>query len=207
MASRTPNRTPDGPADDTRATLLSRVRDPSDERAWREFDERYRELILRYGRRRGLQPANAEDVRQLVMLGLSKSLRSFKYDPARGRFRDYLGRVVRNAVTRFVSCPNDTAGSLQEHELERLADPAGDRQDETWEREWVEHHFRRAMAKAERAFEPKCLDVFRHLLAGESTEEVATAFDMTTAAVHKVKQRVRDHLRARIDEQIRDEGE
>lgn len=189
----------------TRPTLLSRVRDPSDEAAWREFDEQYGDLILRYARRRGLQVASAEDVRQLVLLGLSRSLRGFRYDPGRGRFRDYLGRVIRNAVNKYVSCPTAGIDRLLKDGFDRPADPPNDGSDETWECEWMEHHFRRAMRKAERAFEPKCLDVFRHLLAGEPTEQVAASFGMTSAAVHKVKQRVRDHLRARIDEQVREE--
>ena len=58
----------------THPTLLSRVRDHEDHRSWREFDSRYRELILRFCRRRGLQQSDAEDVRQIVMLNLARAL-------------------------------------------------------------------------------------------------------------------------------------
>ena len=75
----------------THPSLLSRVRDTDDVAAWHEFEARYGDLILRYCRARRVQHADAEDVRQLVMIGLASSLRSFTYDPARGRFRSYLG--------------------------------------------------------------------------------------------------------------------
>ncbi|MCA9253978.1 MAG: sigma-70 family RNA polymerase sigma factor, partial [Phycisphaerales bacterium] len=79
--------------DTTRASLLLRIRDPDDQRAWREFDGAYGELIVRYCRARGLQLVDAEDVRQLVMLNLSRSIPRFEYQPEVGRFRDYLRTI------------------------------------------------------------------------------------------------------------------
>src|SRR3954469_2676729 len=99
----------------THPSLLERLRDAGDAAAWREFDRRYGELIVRYARARGLQQADAEDVRQAVLLSLSRSMPRFEYSPARGRFRHYLGRVVRNAVSRWGSrrgCPPGAAGAL-----------------------------------------------------------------------------------------------
>lgn len=89
----------------TRITLLSRVRNPSDSAAWAEFESRYRDLLVRFCRRQGLQQADAEDVVQVVMSNLAKSLPRFAYDPARGRFRDYLYRCARNAISQWSSRP------------------------------------------------------------------------------------------------------
>ena len=57
--------------DTTHPSLLARIQDLDDHAAWREFDARYRDLILRYCRRKGLQPSDAEYVRQIVMLNLA----------------------------------------------------------------------------------------------------------------------------------------
>ena len=46
----------------TRASLLSRVRDPENDAAWREFEATYRDLIIRYCRARALQVADAAQV-------------------------------------------------------------------------------------------------------------------------------------------------
>ncbi len=132
-------------SDTTSPSLLSRVRDPADKAAWRQFDARYGGMIVRFGRRCGLQHADAEDIRQIVMVRLSKALRSFRYAPQRGKFRTFLGRVVRNEVFRLLSRPNiatrrvdSSAGMVSA----LLDEQEADRQ---WEREWADHHLRLVM--------------------------------------------------------------
>src|SRR4029453_702314 len=128
----------------TRPSLLSRLRDNSDNAAWNEFDRQYGDLLVRYCRGRGLPFSDAQDVRQMVMLGLARAMPKFRYMPERGLFRSYLGQVVRRAVWHFRqrNCPNLGLVSLDS------AEPAGpdlEQLDESWEREWVRHHLRRAM--------------------------------------------------------------
>ena len=192
--------------DHTRASLLSRVRDPADGAAWREFDSRYRDLIVRYCRARGLQPADAEDVRQLIMLQLSKSLRAFEYDPSRGRFRSYLGRAVRNAVSEYFSRPSRGQTPLDSNVLAVQPAP-DDGSDDTWEREWMDHHYRLAMKTIRASFDAKSVEVFDRLLDGETVETVAGKFEMSAQAVHKVKQRIRNRMKELIQRQIREEDE
>lgn len=181
----------------TRASLLLRLKDGDDDVAWREFDHRYRDLILRYGRQRGLQAADAEDVRQTVMLNLARALPGFRYDPGKGRFRSYLGRVVRNAVTRHRG---------QESRMSELddsvPDPRTDEPDPLWEREWMLHHYRTAMRSLRSTMSPRNVAIFDRILAGDAIADVATRFGLSTEAVHKIKQRVRDRLRAQIDVQL-----
>jgi hypothetical protein len=61
------------------------------------------------------------------------------------------------------------------------------------------------MAKARAAFQRRSLDVFERLLAGDRAEDVAASFGMHPNAVYKVKQRVKDFLHDRIEEQLADE--
>ncbi len=187
--------------------MLSRVRDSADDSAWREFDAKYRELILCYCRVRGLQTSDAEDVRQIAMANLAKSLRSFEYKPARGRFRGYLGQVVRSAISRHFKRPDREARALDTNVLVTVeADDAGDA-DEVWEREWVRHHYRLAMQTVRNAFDPKSVQMFDRLLAGDDVSRLASDFQTTTQAVHKVKQRIRDRLKELITDQIRQEDD
>jgi DNA-directed RNA polymerase specialized sigma24 family protein len=62
-----------------------------------------------------------------------------------------------------------------------------------------------AMSNVRRTAEPKSIEVFERLLAGESPDEVATSLGMKRDAVHKVKQRMRNRLRDLVAEQILDE--
>src|SRR5262245_4875611 len=173
------------PPETTHPSLLERLRNAADAAAWREFEARYRDLILRYCRRRGLQTADAEDVCQLVLLALSKALPGFRYDPALGRFRDYLGRVVQNAIQRHRSRPGAARDLLDPSMLESLVTPDVSPLDEHWESEWMLHHLRLALESVRATSEAQSIGVFQRLLAGESVQEVAAGLQMTPDAVHK----------------------
>lgn len=193
----------------TRPTLLSRVRDTADHAAWADFDAVYRDLIVRYCLRQGLPAADAEDVRQLVMMRLIRVLPGFRYDPLHGRFHDYLYRVTHSALTDFQRSPNSRAALvLEEDDIERIAAQAANRNDASdpaWEQEWRDHHLRRALNDVRSTSDARSVEVFERLLAGATVDLAATEFGMTTDAVHKVKQRIRDRVQTRIAEQIRDE--
>jgi len=189
----------------TSLTLLDRVRRLDDRVAWREFDERYRELILRYCDRRGLQPADAEDIRQEVMLALAGHLPDFEYRPEVGRFRDYLRTSVRNAISKRFGRNDPVRGalSLEDGDSSSVAAAADD---SDWESEWTLHHLRLAMGLVRRDFHAKSLAVFEDLLAGSSPDDVAARHATSVANVYKIKQRVRERLTAEVARLV-DEGE
>ncbi len=186
--------------DTTRISLLERLRDAEDAGAWREFDTRYRDLVLRYCRACGLQAADSEDVHQAVLMSLARSMNGgFVYDRKRGRFRRYLGRAVRNEVIRFhrrrAATPDELAGDCM----------ADDVEDERWEREWQNHHLRLALRALRQRHAPNHMHVFDRLLDGETVEGIAQTSGFSVDAVYKIKQRVRRRLEEQILEQIREE--
>jgi RNA polymerase sigma-70 factor (ECF subfamily) len=190
----------------TRASLLSRLRDPADDAAWREFQACYGELILRYARARGLSQCDAEDIHQIVLLGLCRSLRGFHYTPSRGRFRDYLGRVVKNAVARSITRQRPAPVSLDA--TGRAAEVAArDEADGLWEREWRNHHLRTAMAEVRRTFEARSITLFERLAAGVPAEALAREHGMEVMAVYQAKKRIGNRLKVLIARQIREEDE
>ncbi len=191
----------------TRPTLLSRVRDTADHDAWNEFDARYRDLILRYARRRGLQASDAEDVRQMVMLNLARQLRTFQYSRERGQFRHYLGRTIKNAIARYYRSPRPRGRGLDSSVASDLVEDPSDERDREWEIEWMHHHYRLAMHTVRKTADEKSVRIFEHLLDGLTPDEVAARLSMTRDAVHKVKQRMRDRLKLLVAAQIADEEE
>jgi len=194
-------------ADVTRISLLSRVRNPSDQSAWVEFEARYRELILRYALACGLQHSDAEDVRQIVMMSLATALRNFSYSPERGRFRHYLGRAVRNAVARMKARPNHGAIVLDSYVGTTFEADDDVGIDSAWEQEWVDHHYRLALRTLRQTFEPRSVEVFERLVEGATVAEAAANFGMSQQAIHKIKQRARDRMKDIIASQICDEEE
>lgn len=92
------------PAPDTRPSLLIRLRDPANRQAWEEFVALYQPIVLRMATRRGLQPADAEDLTQQVLIKLVGAIDRFEPDRNRGRFLTWLKtiahRAIINAMTR-----------------------------------------------------------------------------------------------------------
>ncbi len=87
----------------TRASLLIRLRDNgADEQAWDQFVHLYGGQILAWCRQWQLQDADAQDVTQMVLLKLVKSLPGFSYDPSRS-FRGWLRTLTEHAWKDFLA--------------------------------------------------------------------------------------------------------
>jgi len=91
----------------TRATLLERLSDGADALAWDEFFQRYWRLVFVLAKGRGCSDHTAEEIVQEVMLATFDQRDVFRYDPARGRFRDWLCAVVRNKVAELRRRPSE----------------------------------------------------------------------------------------------------
>ena len=65
---------------------------------WDEFFAYYWPTIYGFARHRGCSEHTAEEIVQNVMLKVFQQRDVYQYDPTRGRFRDWLGTVVRNDV-------------------------------------------------------------------------------------------------------------
>ena len=81
----------------TDSGMLRRMAD-EEERAWMEFDAKYRSMICAIGRKRDLTPSDCEDLVQEVMLVCCRRIGHFFYDRRRGRFRSWLNTVARNII-------------------------------------------------------------------------------------------------------------
>ena len=161
----------------------------------------YRELILRYCRGFGIQFADAEDIRQEVMLNLCRAMPGFRYDRSRGRFRSYLRTGVRHSIQNHFRRKNQGVQALN---TSVDGKPVSDH-DHAWEREWMLHHYRLAMDFLRTTVEPASINIFNALMSGQSVEAVAARFDTKTDAVSKVKQRIKHRLSERIAAQVREE--
>jgi RNA polymerase sigma-70 factor (ECF subfamily) len=91
------------PVPETRESLLIRVKEGDDAQAWAEFTSIYRPAIYRLARKRGLQDADSEDVAQRVMLAVAKAIDTWQLDRERGKFRNWLFCVARNAITNALT--------------------------------------------------------------------------------------------------------
>jgi RNA polymerase sigma factor (sigma-70 family) len=202
----------------TQHTLIARLRDPADEAAWSRFECGYRELVVRFAMRQGLQQSDAEDVAQAVFQSLLSAMQGFTLDKSKGRFRDYLFRAVRNEISRQSAKPRpkpaseglvevkSSGGRATPTVLDQAADFSSELEAQRhFENEWIDHHFRTAFTEIRRTFSPDSVAIFERLMAGTSVESTAEAFATTAQAVHKVKQRIRDRMQELVRQQIAEE--
>jgi RNA polymerase sigma-70 factor (ECF subfamily) len=183
----------------TRPSLLLRIRDQQDAEAWQTFVQVYAPLIYGYCRHRRLQEADAADVAQEVLARVARSIRSFQYDPARGRFRDWLGRITLNEVVRFVERtkrPGRGAGGEAQADLEQCESPE---LDSAWAEQFHAHLLDTAMERVRTEFEPGTWHAFELVwLEDRPAPEVARSLRQPIEKVYVAKSRVLKRLREEV---------
>lgn len=190
----------------THASLLLRLRS-GDASSWRTFDDRYRELIFAFARRRGMQPADADDVAQETLATVLRAIETFEYDPAKGRFRNWLKTTALHALLKRVrpgADALDRAVDAASAVPGEVADPGAEAD---WETEWRRYHVRAATARVRAEFNARDLAAFeRCAVEGEAAAEVAAALGLSVDSVYQAKSRILKRLRECVAEQVAEEG-
>jgi RNA polymerase sigma factor (sigma-70 family) len=186
---------PDRSGPPTRPTLLDRIREGSGDLAWEEFFGTYGPLVWTYARRRGCSEATAEDVVGDAMLKIFERRDVFRYDPDRGRFRDWLGTVVRNRVAEIRRRPQERARPVGDEALPEppAPDPGPDA---LWEESFEQGILAAALDAVRREVEPRDYLAFELTeLEGIAPARAAAAAGITRNAVYKASKRIRGRLR------------
>ena len=150
----------------TRHSLIARLKDPSDQVAWEEFVSIYRPVVFRVAVKKGLQPADAEDVAQTVMVSVARAVEKWELDPQRARFRTWLNRIAVNAAINSITRRKPDRGTGESKSMELLAQhPDTDSQIDSQESELVRLEYRResfrvAARQIKLEFEPDTWSAF-----------------------------------------------
>jgi len=183
----------------TRPTLLARIRDPRDGEAWRQFVESYAPLVYGYCRRRGLGEFDAADVGQIVFTRISRAIAGFEYDPQRGKFRHWLGAIVRNEIHRFKAKDRrreQAEGAGEDDLLNHVADSG---EDPEWVEQFNRHVFQLAQERTRGHFEEPTWRAFELLwFENRPAAEVAKELNLAVDRVYEAKARVLRRLREEV---------
>lgn len=199
----------------THISLLNQLRAGIDPGAWREFEARYGDLIRNVAVRRGLQPADCDDVLQDVMVALTKSMPGFDYDPRRGRFRGYLKTICGHIISRKFRQNNrarplldsDSTGARSPEAAVSALGIDDEQLESLWESEWRQYHLRVAMHTIDAEFNERDRMAFAcYAIEGRDARDTAATCGVSIDQVYQAKSRILKRLSELIEQQIQEEG-
>lgn len=185
----------------TRASLLVRLRDAADAEAWKQFVRLYAPLVYRYGRRHGLQDADAADLTQEVLRGVSTALRRDAYDAGRGPFRAWLFTIAHHRLHDLLARQRRPGRGSGDSDVRRvLEEQPAPADTDFWEQAWRQRVFAWAAERVRPTVKPATWEAFRRTAVEDhDPAEVARELGMTLAAVYLARSRVL----ARLKEEVR----
>ena len=185
----------------TRKSLLAKVRG-GDQVSWGEFYAAYQPLIFLCGGDCGLNQDEKEELVQKVMCEIfQKDIIAkgdfdkipddtvFQYDPAKGRFRHYLRKIIRfQAIKIFhkrrehLSIDDEDSGAqniLSENDWNSV-----------WDEEWYKHILNMALTELRGRIQPETFAAFEmYALQNRPVEKVAAFLDLSVSSVYTAKSR------------------
>jgi RNA polymerase sigma-70 factor (ECF subfamily) len=185
----------------TQPSLLVRLRDARDDRAWAQFVDLYAPLVYGRARRGGLQDADAADLTQVVLRAVASAIRRLEYDPRRGSFRGWLFTIVRSKLCGFRDRRADLCRGTGDSATQRLleAQPAPDDSAAGWDAECEQRLFAWAAEQVRAQVQEATWQAFwQTAVEGRPGKEVAAALGMSLAAVRLAKSRVVARLRSLV---------
>jgi RNA polymerase sigma-70 factor (ECF subfamily) len=177
----------------TPVSLLERLKQPVDQKAWSRFVDLYSPLIYSWARQVGLQDTDAADLVQDVFSLLVPKMADFAYD-RQGSFRAWLKTVTlnkwrengRRVAARPVGQPYPEQVATEES-------------DAFWEVEYRQHVVTQALQVMQTDFEPKTWKACWALVVEDRpAAQVAEELGVSVGTVYAAKCRVLARLRQEL---------
>ncbi len=183
---------------ETRASLILRLPDAADARAWDDFVEIYAPLVYRLARRHSLQPADADDLVQDVLSAVARSVEAWLARPDRGQFRAWLLRIAKNLAINKLTRHKDRAIGVGDSNMAHLLSqhPANGDQATEFDLEYRRELFLWAAQRVrEQIAEPTWQAFWLSTIESKPIAAVASQLTMSLGSVYIARSRVMARLR------------
>jgi RNA polymerase sigma factor (sigma-70 family) len=194
-----------GPPDDpcpTSASLLLRIGDRNDHRAWDEFVRRYSPMIWRWCR--DWFPRDADDLVQDVLTKLVAAPGVPTYDPSQGRFRGWLKTFTQHLMTdlyRRGLLPGQGVGVRLDHPEVAAREAAVDLEQRLAD-EYDLDLLEIARGRVRGRVDPRTWDAYVATAEhGRPTDEVAGELGLSRGSVYQARYSVTKLLRQEVADQ------
>lgn len=187
---------------ETRNTLIARLPDTLDGKAWEQFVDIYRPLVFRLARSRGFQDADAHEIAQEVMVAVAGAAERWEPDPQKGRFRDWLFRIAQNLMIKYLTRRKYRSFAAGNSDVNAILSnhPAGEVDPSILALEHRRELFRWAAERVQKQVAERTWQAFwKTSVEGVGSRQVAEELGMTVGAIHiacsRVRKRIRDEIK------------
>ena len=188
----------------TRLSLIDELKATENDDAWQQFSSMYGELILYWLQSKGVQLADAEDVRQEVLAVVLSEIQSFNHNGRQGAFRSWLRKLTSNRLHRLWEKKSIEDRRVSSVDLSAIAEQLADdnsRLSHIWHQEHDEFILQQLLRLIGKSFDSKTVDAFRRVAIDlRPASDVADELGMTLGAVRVAQHRVLKALKARAKE-------
>ena len=187
---------------ETRETLIERLKNRKDQNSWDEFYKWYERYIKAIIAKAGVAEDCIADLHQDIMLRLWKGLETFDYVPEKCRFRTWLGKVCRNCIYSHFEKENKKK-SVDIDKLPIISKPEIDSIIET---EWKLYISQMAYERIEGRFQQNILTAYRLFQEGEKPSDIAAKLAVAENTIYVYNKRVKGAMTREIILLINDLG-
>lgn len=182
----------------TRQTLLLKLKDQRDEKAWNDFYETYYRYIRAILWKMNMTESDANDILQTVMLKIWNKLPDFDYEARKGKFRNWISIITANTAKNYIRAENRLYKCLNGDKSSWLDDYTGSSMppeiEEISSKEWEKFVSTIAWENVSQTLSEKVIQTFEMLMKGEKTKDVAQLLDINENTVIVYKNRVKNKM-------------
>ena len=180
----------------TSKTLLLRLQQQDDEKAWDRFSIEYRPFIYSLIKVYGVNHEDSEELVQDVLVKVWKAMGDFLYVRERCKFRTWLSRVVKNATINFLSLKKNKMKKMEVNDSEGALQNFSSRNeiDDKAENEWKLFIANKAWENIQSSFSEKVLEAYSYMASGKSALEAAEMYEIEENTAFRYRKRVKDAM-------------
>lgn len=188
----------------THQSIVDRLRDEGNN-TWENFYSYYFKLIRLHGKDCGIKEGQLDDLVQEVMISVARISKSFIYDPEKGRFRDFLKKIIRaravDLLRRYYS--KESMFVYLHDDMSRIkslpceAVPEEEILDQEYYDKWRNIFIRNCLKMLKSKLKPQHYQIY-HMLEYQniSVQEVAAFTGLSPVSVYSIRSRIESRLSA-----------
>ena len=182
----------------TRQTLLLKLKDQRDDKAWNDFYETYYRYIRAILWNMKMKEADANDILQAVMLKVWNKLPEFDYETRKGKFRNWISIITANTAKNYIRSENRLYNCLNGEKSSWLDDYSNSTLPPEIEdisyREWEKFVSTLAWENVSKSLSDRVKETFELLMKGLPTKEIAASLEINENTVIVYKNRVKNKM-------------